>query len=185
MCSSDLSSYEQLLDLDHLIDLTGQPIESLRELRTKCERAEASISFTRRVLHGRIDIVEHDLACRRDGTGGRGLGDLVEQLPTILADPRGDTSTRSGRVIPAVAAGCVEQELLDAVDAIAPAQTMAGLPLLSLPQVETIRTALRSFEHELSVARRNLHDRIDALQGELAGRYQRGDADLASLAQAF
>ena len=179
------SSYEQLLDPDQVVDLTAQAIEALRELRTKCEQAEASLSFTRRLVHGRIDIVEHDLACRSDGSSGAELGDLVERLPAILAESPRTGANRSGRAVTVVADGCIEQGLLDAVEAIAPPQTIAGLQMMALADVQSIRAELREFEQELSVARRNLHDRIDSLQGEIARRYQRGDADLASLAQAF
>lgn len=180
-----LSSYEVLLDPDRLIDLTVQPLSALRELRTKCEHAEATVSFTRRVLHGRIDIVEHDLARRRAGSASRELGDLVDQLPMILAEPRRQSAPRSGRPVHAVAPDCVQQDLLAAVEEIAPPDVMAGLANASLSEVESIIAAMRVLEHELSLARHGLHQRIDSLQGELAGRYERGDADLASLAQSF
>ena len=172
---------QQLLDPEHLLDLTGQPMTSLRDIRTSCEQAEAAISFTRRVLHARIDIVEHELARRRSGARSQGVDDLVDQLPTILAESRRPGQPRSVRLVPAVAPGCVHEDLVADIDRLAPPDVIAGLGELGMEDVEAILRGLRALEAQLSGARRGLHERIDALQDEIVGRYERGEVDLDSL----
>ena len=55
-------------------------------MRAECQEVETGLSFLRRVVQGRLDIVAAELARRRDGGEPADLAALVEQLPTILAD---------------------------------------------------------------------------------------------------
>src|SRR5690348_479128 len=76
---------DRLLASDYLLELPQRPIEEIREMRADAEQEETNLSYLRRLLQGRVDILRAELA-RRDGTGPG--GSLVDALPQILADER-------------------------------------------------------------------------------------------------
>src|SRR4029453_15933812 len=61
---------------------TTQPMAEVRLLRREAEQQEVNLSYTRRLLQGRLDIVRRELQ-RRAEHDGRSLVDL---LPEILAE---------------------------------------------------------------------------------------------------
>ncbi len=83
------------LDLNNiLVDLEGKSNEELREILDQLSEEEERISFRRRVLHGKIDILRAELVTRlkgkREGGDHAISGSDVDRLSEILA--RGLTS---------------------------------------------------------------------------------------------
>jgi hypothetical protein len=85
---SDMSSVEPLPDLGTLSD------EELKALIDTLEREENEVSFRRRLLQGRIDILRAERTARLKG---KGVGEVdVEALTDILSSrstptPEGDS----------------------------------------------------------------------------------------------
>jgi hypothetical protein len=79
----DRDTGEALLDLEHKTN------EELRELLKELQEEEDKISYRRRVLHGRIDILRAELVRRLKGTHEAGedviSGADIEKLIEILA----------------------------------------------------------------------------------------------------
>lgn len=81
--------------MEPLPDLSTLSDDDLRSLIRELEREEDEISFKRRVLHGRIDILRAELVARlreQVSAGEAKLAD-VERLTEILATkaaPKGD-----------------------------------------------------------------------------------------------
>ncbi|HZD59790.1 MAG TPA: hypothetical protein VE439_04995 [Anaerolineae bacterium] len=77
------------LDLSHvLVDLSTKSDEELREILDQLCEEEEKISFRRRVLHGKIDILRAELVARMKKTregGGVITGADVSRLSEILA----------------------------------------------------------------------------------------------------
>ena len=71
---------DRVMDPGFLDGLSDVPIEELRALRADATGEEADLSYERRMLHGRIAIIQGELA-RRAGTGGE--GSLVDRLAQI------------------------------------------------------------------------------------------------------
>ena len=168
--------FGHLLDAGCDDDLGKHTLKALRERRKRLEEAEAAISFTRRLLHGRIDIVESELQRRRSGQSGRDLAELVHDLPKILAGTPGSASNtnataRAGRLVEVVPAACVQQELMDLADGIVSPLAMTTLDCQPVATAERIVEELRSLEQELSSLRREAHERIAQVQTEVALRY--------------
>ena len=72
--------------MEPLPDLTSLTDDDLRVMIRELEKEEDEISFRRRVLHGRIDILRAELVARlreQVGAGGAQLAD-VERLSEIL-----------------------------------------------------------------------------------------------------
>lgn len=78
------------LDLSHvLVDIKDKSDEELREILDQLCEEEERISFRRRVLHGKIDILRAELVARlkgkREGGGNVISGSDVDRLSEILA----------------------------------------------------------------------------------------------------
>ena len=76
------AAVDELLDPAFLEGAEGLPMAEVRRLRRQAEQEEVNLSYTRRLLQGRLDIVRRELQ-RRAEHDGRSLVDL---LPEILAE---------------------------------------------------------------------------------------------------
>ena len=172
---------DAILAPDYLAGLTDIPIEELRSRRAECESIELSVSYSRRLVQGRLDIVLAELKHRQDGTASD-LHSLVEQLPSILAEkarPGG-----FGRLSAFMAPGPVndlDPALVARIDAVADDRRLRNLPSASSEEVEALVDELSSLESELSAQRAAVHERQDKLQHELVRRYKSGEVDPSSL----
>lgn len=168
----------RILDPSYLDGLEAKPIEDLRSMRTECQAVETGLSYLRRVVQGRLDIVAGELARRRDGGDPADISGLIDRLPEILAD-----RTRSpgfGRLPQTLATGDPDPDLVDRLEAIC-GTDLDHLPDAGDERLVTLREDLAEFEHDVSGRRRELFDRIDAIQAELTRRYRTGEASVESL----
>ena len=67
-------------------DLGSLSDEELKQLKDELEAQEHELSYQRRVLHGKIDILRAELVARLQQTGGRSVLDEVDvdRLTEIL-----------------------------------------------------------------------------------------------------
>ena len=72
--------------MELLPDLGTLSDEELKKLKDELEQAEHELSYQRRVLHGKIDILRAELVARLQRTGGRSVLDQVDvaRLTEIL-----------------------------------------------------------------------------------------------------
>lgn len=173
------ATVERILATGYLADLEARPIEEIRAMRTESASVETGLSYLRRVVQGRLDIVAGELSRRRDGGDPGDLTELIERLPEILAD-----RTRSpglGRLPQTLGQGTPEPELEAKLDQICGGGDLDRLPDIDDERLVALREELTAFEHEVSGRRRELFDVIDALQAELTRRYRTGEASVESL----
>jgi hypothetical protein len=135
------------------------------ELRTKhaeCLELETEVSYVRRLAQARIDILEAELERR---ASGKTLGELIEDLPRILADagPRGAPATSR---IPQQLAPELDSEW--APDLARSDSVLANVTLLGEDEVRGAIDGLRALEREVSDERRKLFTVIDAIDARLA-----------------
>ncbi len=73
--------------MEPLPDLASTSDEELKRLIDEYTKEEQEVSYRRRILHGKIDILRAELVARLQKTGGRSiLEDVnVEALTEILA----------------------------------------------------------------------------------------------------
>jgi hypothetical protein len=118
-------------------------------------------------------------------TGGAGAADgaapeLLFDMPDILSE--GPARTSRGARIPEVSEpGPVALELIERLDSLVAPSTLSDLGGVERLVLTESFERLREFELELSGIRRSLHERIDALQGEIARRYRDGEASVDAL----
>ena len=70
--------------MEPLPDLATLPDDELKKLIDKYVEEEREISYNRRILHGKIDILRAELQVRLKKTGGRSIEVDVETLTDIL-----------------------------------------------------------------------------------------------------
>ena len=73
--------------MESLPDLGSLSDDQLKKLIDDLTTEEAEVSYRRRILHGKIDILRAELVARLQKTGGRSVLDQVdvESLTNILA----------------------------------------------------------------------------------------------------
>jgi hypothetical protein len=166
----------RVLDDGYLAGLQSWSTAQVRTARAECEAEEEGISYTRRVLQGRLDILRAELL-RRDSGGDDDAGDLLARLPGILSSDHVASSpaqSRSTRLRVPDDAERLEAE----IDALV-GTTEVGQ--LDTDEVSAIIDRLAEHERRLSGVRRQLFHRIDALRDELARRYKDGTAAVSEI----
>ena len=137
-------------------ELSGLGLAQLRAYRAALSAEEDKVSYWRRLVHGRIDLLEAQASAGETLS----MADLVRVL--------GDTGTgRSRRVLMSVPAPV---QLPDLPDLDQLGQLWAADPQ-DADEVAQLIGRLRLKESRLSKYRSALHERIDAATGELIMRY--------------
>lgn len=156
---------DRILDDAYIQDLPGLPMEELRRRREEAEREEAWLSYVRRMLHGRIDILKGSGVINADGELD------LDALVASLSGQMGPGSHPAPiEVIESPGGGRRAVERLIA---------RAGLDdpaALSEEQISERLEQLRSMENDVSDARSRVHRVQDALTAEVARRYREGEA---------
>jgi predicted house-cleaning noncanonical NTP pyrophosphatase (MazG superfamily) len=172
---------DRILADDYLADLERRAIEEVRAMRTESQAVETGLSYLRRLVQGRLDIVGVELQRRRAGGEPGDLTALIAQLPEILADRT--RSSGVGRLSSVDSPAEVPAELEREFEAIVADHDVEALSDLDDEGLGGLHDALETFEHRVSGLRRALFDRIDALQAEITRRYRTGEASVESLLQ--
>lgn len=161
---------QPLFDEAYLASASELDVGALRRMRDECEAEEHRVSYARRILQGRIDVLRSE-ASRRSTGGAVGV---LERLADVLADHgQRPFDPATSRPPAAVDPG----DLGDDVDLDGSADVTA------LDDGELAELADRYVEQEatLSSLRRRLFDVIDRLQAEIADRYRSGSASVSEL----
>ncbi len=148
-------------------------------MRAECQDVETGLSLLRRVVQGRLDIVALELRRRAEGGDPANLGELIGQLPDVLAQHT--RSAGSGRPTTTLGPGKTDPALSAELETIAGGAALADLPALDDAALRDLTDRLEAFEHRVSGHRRELHERIDRLQAEVTRRYREGEASVDAL----
>lgn len=173
-------SLDEILAPAFLGGLTERALEDVRARRDCAQRVEGGLSFVRRMVHGRLDIVGAELTRRREGGDPSDLSDLIARLPDLLADPDRAPGgpTRSPRMLEV---GAVPDDVAAELDDIVDLDALADLPALDTEALGALAGRLVDFERWVSDRRRIVQDRLDQLQAEIARRYRVGEATVDGL----
>jgi hypothetical protein len=135
-------------------DLSTLSNDELAALISEREREEEAISYRRRLLHGRIDILRADLVMR-----------IRAQVEEGEFDVPGTLHTRP---------------LFEGTGDVPPEHELDPMPDLATVSTDRLRAMIHELEREeddVSLRRRFLHGQIDMLRAERARR-ARGEAGL-------
>jgi hypothetical protein len=161
---------QRLIDPAFVAALDARPVDELRAMKVECNEVENALSYGRRLAQARIEILEAEY--ERRARGGS-VEDLVKDLPRILGADAGRSSVADTRVAPPDSPG-LELHWPDGREELIADTTLAHLPLLPADELESTLERLRAFERELSDLRRAMHEVIDTVEREIAGRQVAG-----------
>lgn len=159
---------DRIRDAAYLGGLADLPLEDLRARRDECLAEREYLSLLRRLVQGRAEILQAELASR---ASGEDAGPLVERLATILA---GDEVAGPARG-EAVKVGLPEEELLLARRRVERLVSDAGISdpsVLTDDDLATAAETLMNEEREVSASRMVVMGVLDTLQAELKRRYK-------------
>jgi hypothetical protein len=169
------AAVDELLAPEFVENAMRSSMTEVRLLRRKAEQEEVNLSYTRRLLQGRLDIVRRELQ-RRAEHDGRSLVDL---LPEILSEKGRGPAHGLGRhqtVQPHA-----PEEYESWVNSLTKGVDVSAIAELSDAKLEKVARALADAESGLSERRRGVQQVMDALAAELGRRYRDGEADVAAL----
>lgn len=169
---------DRILADDYLDGLGEHTTAELRRMRDECEQEESGLSYARRVVQGRLDILRAEALRRQDR--GADTSDLLGRLPTILRDDARPTDPSRTRATRHLVPPHVHHHGRE-VDNIADEESMADLSERSIDDLRALVDRFGDVERELSRVRRTVLDRIDAIQDELIARYKAGTADVSEV----
>jgi hypothetical protein len=176
---------DRVLAPDFLDGLDGLDMDDLRARKAEAEQEETDLSYARRLLQGRLDILRAEREARENGEpgfGGQPAGqasdaELADRLSKILADsPR--RSHGLGRHLARQRPSRVGENRREAERAVA---DIGGSDLAHLTNPELIGALehLEDVERRLSRSRRQVQVVADTLTAEIARRYQSGQVPIS------
>jgi hypothetical protein len=170
-----LRRIDRVLAEDYLAGIAQAPLADVRAQRAEAEQEEADLSYVRRLVQGRIDIIRAELARRSGGEDGS----LVDNLATVLADQTRAPARGLGRH------ATVEPSRVDAhqryVERLVADVDLADTSARTEEELQSALDVLTAEESALSGKRKRVQEVMDALSAEVTRRYRDGEADVSAL----
>jgi hypothetical protein len=166
----------------YLDGLKSRPLSEIRSMRAECGQLEAQLSYARRLVQGRLDIVQAERMRRAAGMPPSDLADLVAAIPEMLS-PRVMASPTSGLRVAgghrSLDIGEHDDPVLEAeLDAVFAGSQLVTLPAASDEHVASVAEKLAELERDVSQRRRAALDAFDALSAEMVRRFRTGEATI-------
>ncbi|MFJ9829080.1 ABC transporter substrate-binding protein [Streptomyces sp. NPDC101160] len=168
-------------------ELGALRLPELRTLRREAQSDEADLSYVRRMLQGRIDILRAELARRTDpasadpGARAGAAGaetPLLDRLSEILADAPSRHRTSVRHVTLSTPRGeeyrRLAAEMLSEVE-------LSDLTARTDEELHTAMARLAGYEQQVSRRRHQLQRTADDCSAEIARRYREGEAQVDDL----
>jgi hypothetical protein len=168
---------DRVLDPGFAADARSLDLAELRARRDEAAAEEADISYLRRLLQGRLDILRAELV-RRSQSGDRDMAGLRAALPAILSN---DVTGRHSALPRPQVSPKTDDRLRRRVERLVSDETLARLPELDVDELTRVVETLAREEEAVSASRRAVQRTVDALRGELARRYREGTAQVSQL----
>ena len=166
---------DRVLAEDFLEGLQTASLTDVRAARGEAEQEEVDLSYIRRMVQGRIDIVRAELA-RRGGDQG---GPLMERLAAILSDEERSPSRGLGRH------STLEPSRADQhrryVERLVADVDLSDVSARSDDELRHALEVLADEEQSISGKRREVQKVMDACSAEITRRYRDSEADVSNL----
>ncbi|MFF0105353.1 RsiG family protein [Streptomyces hirsutus] len=162
--------------------LAVRSLPELRTLRRDAQRDEADLSYVRRLLQGRIDILRAELA-RRTPVGAASVATSVEtSVVERLAEILRDTPARQRSSARHVTLGTPQSEEYGRLAAEMLAEVeLSDLDARTDGELTAAMGRLVRYEQEVSRSRQRLQRTADDCSAEIARRYREGEAQVDDL----
>ncbi|MFJ8827372.1 ABC transporter substrate-binding protein [Streptomyces sp. NPDC102467] len=154
-------------------DLSGLRLPELRRVRRDAQQDEADLSYVRRLLQGRIDILRAELGGRRDPESP-----VVDRLSEILRDQ--PTRQRSSARHVTLGTPHSEEFRRLAAEMLSEVE-LSDLAARTDGELHAAMGRLVRYERQVSRRRQLLQRTADDCSAEIARRYREGEAQVADL----
>ncbi|MBX7549554.1 aerial mycelium formation protein [Streptomyces sp. NPDC055966] len=160
-------------------ELARLGLPELRTLRRDAQRDEADLSYVRRLLQGRIDILRAEL-CRRGRASvpAPADGSVVDRLPEILKDAPARYRSSARHVTLGTPHNEEYRQL--AAEMLGEVE-LSDLAARTDLELSSAMGRLVRYEQEVSQRRQRLQQTTDECSGEIARRYRVGEATVDDL----
>ena len=155
------------------IDPSELTLGELRALRSQLQADDDAVSYVRRLVQARLDMVLDEKKRRISGSEFH----VPEDLPDIL----GRHLTGGPARPPRPTTDASEHPLAIELDELCSGLGANHISELTDADLETLSSGLENFEHARSHERQELFHRLDALSAELVRRYRDGEASIDGL----
>lgn len=174
---------DRVLAPDYLDGLDDLDVAELRARRAEADQEETDLSYARRLLHGRMDLLRAEREARENGErtpepGTSTDAELVGRLSRILAD-RPSAAHGLGRHLTRLRPTRIGENRREAERAVADVGS-SDLAQLTDAQLLGSLDHLEDVERRVSRSRREVQRVVDTLTAELARRYQSGQVPVAA-----
>ncbi|EXU87813.1 MULTISPECIES: hypothetical protein [Streptomyces] len=154
-------------------ELSGLSLPELRGVRRDCQQQEADLSYLRRLLQGRIDILRAEIA-RRTGSHSP----LLDRLPEILTDLPSRQRSSARHVTLGTPHG---EEYRRLADEMLGEVELSDLTARTDEELHDAMGRLIRYERQISQRRQSLQHTTDDCSAEIARRYREGEAQVDDL----
>ncbi|MFJ9717752.1 aerial mycelium formation protein [Streptomyces sp. NPDC101213] len=155
-------------------ELARLSLPELRTLRRDAQRDETDLSYVRRLLQGRIDILGAELARRSPA----GAASVVDRLPEILTDAPARHRSSARHVTLGTPQGeeyrRLASEMLSEVE-------LSDLGARTDPELHEAMARLIGYEQYVSRRRQHFQRTADGCGEEITRRYRDGEAQVDDL----
>ena len=166
---------DRVLAEDYLAGIGQVPLADVRSLRDEAEQEEVDLSYIRRLIQGRMDIVRAELNHREGGQ----TGSVVDNLAQVLADEPRTAARGMGRH------STIEPSRVDNhrryVESLVADVDLTDTAARSSDELHHAMRVLADEEQVLSGKRREVQTVMDACQAEITRRYRDGEADVSTI----
>lgn len=157
------------------LDPRTLPLDELRALRAELQHQDDVVSYVRRLVQARLDLVRAEM--RRRAAGDEDTGTITGELPVIL----GTHLTGGPARPPRPADDFSDHPLALQLEELCDEAGSTDLESMDDGELAAFAAQLHEFEQARSGERKGLFGRIDALSAELVRRYRDGEADVDGL----
>ena len=172
---------DRVLDPGYLTGLESLAIGALRAKRREAEAEEADLSYLRRLLHGRIDILRAEQARRaRAMPADSPDGTVLDELPRILA-ARSRIARPFGRVRHLVADPPRADRQRRRVERLVANVDLSDVAARTDDELARVLLTYQHEEKKVSDVRSRVQEVLDLCSAELARRYVDGETTIAEL----
>ena len=169
---------DRVLDPGFLAAIGDRSLDELRAMRDDAAQEETDLSYLRRLLHARMDIVRFEEHRRADG-GDEAGGSVMDALPRILADNALGPAAGRGRhqtVEPSRAESHRRH-----VEALLADTGLSDVATLTDAELTESADAYAAEEGSVSDHRIRVQQVMDACNDEIGRRYKDGSASIDDL----
>lgn len=168
---------DRVLATDYLTGLAALPLDEVRTLRDEADQEETDLSYLRRLLQARLDLVAAELTRRADGAAEP--TDMVAYLTQVLSEGDRAPARGSGRHARSEPSRAGESRRY--VEQLVSDTLLTDLPGTAEADLQAARDVLTEGEAAVSAQRAGVQVVLDAVNAEIGRRYRDGEASVETL----